>query len=291
MKTCHSDYGTLKSVYVKPVVHSFRSQKQLDEEWDTLNYLSCPSYEGSVTEYQKFISLLIREGVEINTFETDDSVTIDSIYCRDASIATDSGVIICRMGKAGRLNEPAAQKKIFRENGVPILGEILPSGTVEGGDVAWLDDETLAVGHSYRTNTEGIRQLTKLLERVEVNVIPVELPHYKGRSDVFHLMSILSPLDHNLALTYSPLMPINFRCRLLDMGYQLVEVPDEEFETMGSNVLALGPRKCLMVSGNPIVKQRLEEAGCTVLEYNGNEISIPGGGGPTCLTRPLWRDI
>jgi N-dimethylarginine dimethylaminohydrolase len=167
---------------------------------------------------------------------------MDSMYCRDASIATNKGMIICNMGKQARKSEPIAQKKIFEANGIPVLGIIREPGTLEGGDTAWLDERTLAVGHTYRTNEEGIRQLTSLLQPLGVEVITVPLPHYKGPADVFHLMSILSPVDSNLAVVYSPLMPIGFRNYLLEHGYELVEVPDEEFETMGCNVLAISPR-------------------------------------------------
>ncbi len=173
----------------------------------------------------------------------------------------------------------------------PILGTITEPGTLEGGDVAWLDEHTLAVGHTYRTNEEGIRQLTNLLKPLDIDVITVDLPHYKGPSDVFHLMSILSPVDRNLAVIFSPLMPIGFRNILKERGFELVEVPEEEFDTMGCNVLATAPRECLMVEGNPKTKMALEMAGCTVREFKGAEISVKGGGGPTCLTRPIYRYV
>ena len=172
-----------------------------------------------------------------------------------------------------------------------ILGAIQAPGTLEGGDVAWLNEKILAVGHTYRTNLEGIRQLKALLAPHGVEVIVADLPHYKGVQDVFHLMSILSPVDKDLAVVYSPLMPIRFRNLLLDMGYTLLEVPEDEFESMGCNVLAVGPRKCVMVEGNPKTKEALEKAGCEVFTYQGQEISVKGGGGPTCLTRPLLRHI
>ena len=214
---------------------------------------------------------------------------MDSIYCRDAAIATAQGMIICNMGKEGRKNEPLAEQKAFEANGIPVLGVIKAPGTIEGGDVAWLDEKTLAVGHTYRTNEEGIKQITALLAPIGVDVIVVPMPHYRGPSDVFHLMSVLSPVDSNLAVVYSPLIPIVFRNELIKRGYELVEVPEVEFDSMGCNVLALAPRVCLMVKGNPITKERLEKAGCKVIEYEGAEISVKGGGGPTCLTRPVER--
>ena len=216
---------------------------------------------------------------------------MDSIYCRDAAVATNGGMIICNMGKAGRKNEPLAEQLAFQSHGIKILGTITAPGTVEGGDVAWLDEHTLAVGHTYRTNEEGIRQLTALLQPLGVQVIVVPLPHYKGPSDVFHLMSILSPVDTDKAVVYSPLMPIVFRDELLNRGYRLIEVPDAEFESMGCNVLALAPANCLMVDGNPQTRKSLEAAGCSVTVYKGAEISVKGGGGPTCLTRPVERYV
>jgi N-dimethylarginine dimethylaminohydrolase len=199
-------------------------------------------------------------------------------------------MIICNMGKPARTHEPEAEKRAFETNGIKVLGEIKSPGTIEGGDVAWINEHTLAVGHTYRTNEEGISQLKSFLDPLGIELIVADLPHYKGSSDVFHLMSILSPVDQDLAVVYSPLMPIRFRNALLDRGYSLVEVPDSEFESMGCNVLALAPRECLVVEGNPHTRNELEKAGCTVLSYLGTEISVKGGGGPTCLTRPIWRE-
>lgn len=195
------------------------------------------------------------------------------------------------MGKESRINEPYSQAQVYKEHNISILGEIKSPGTLEGGDVTWLDEKTLAVGHTYRTNDEGIIQLKALLEPKGIEIIVAELPHYKGKQDVFHLMSILSPVDKNLLVVYSPLMPIKFRNELLNRGFELIEVPKEEFESMGCNVLAIAPRKCLMVDGNAKTKKRLEKAGCEVFVYKGNEISVKGGGGPTCLTRPLLRSF
>jgi N-dimethylarginine dimethylaminohydrolase len=159
----------------------------------------------------------------------------------------------------------------------------------ERGDVLWLDERTVVVGRGYRTNDAGISQFRDLLGTAVDEVIVVPLPHWRGPGDVFHLMSIISPVDHDLAVVYSPLMPVTFRELLLERGMSLVEVPDEEFATMGANVLALGHRRALMLSGNPVTRRRLEAAGVEVMEYDGENISTKGGGGPTCLTRPLLR--
>lgn len=288
--TCHSETGKIKRIYIKRAAKALINEQKVAAEWEKLNFLGKPYFEGALQEYSDFESVIRNHGAEIHYFDEDSSLSMDSIYCRDASIATDFGMIICRMGKPERMGEPEAQRKAFTRDGVHILGEITIPGTVEGGDLAWLDEKTLAVGHTYRTNEEGIHQLRTLLEPHGIQLLVTSLPHYKGTSDVFHLMSILSPVAPDVAVVYSPLMPIHFRNDLINRGFRLVEVPDEEFETMGCNVLALSPGNCLMVDGNPITKKRLEEAGCTVTVYKGNEISVKGGGGPTCLTRPMERE-
>ena len=268
---------------------AFVSQDNLNKQWKDLNYLSRPDFDEAIDEYKAFETCFTDEDIELHYFPYDANVKIDSIYCRDASIATDFGLIICNMGKSGRVNEPKSQMQFYKEHNISIIGKIKAPGTLEGGDVAWLDKNTLAVGHTYRTNEEGIHQLKQLLEPKGVEVIVAELPHYKGQEDVFHLMSILSPVDKNLAVVYSPLMPIKFRNELIERGFELVEVPEDEFESMGCNVLAVAPRQCIMVDGNPITKQQLEDAGCKVTTYKGEHISVKGGGGPTCLTSPLLR--
>ncbi len=290
MKTTHhSEFLKLESLFIKPVNNAFVSEVLLKEQWQELNYLHQPDFEASIKEYKNFEKTFQNNGITIKQFPYDDKVTIDSIYCRDAAIATDFGMIICNMGKSGRINEPNVQMQTIINESIPILGKIEAPGTLEGGDVAWLDDKTLAVGHTYRTNEEGIKQLKNLLEPKGIQIIVAELPHYKGAADVFHLMSILSPVDKDLAVVYSPLMPIKFRNELIARNFQLIEVPEEEFESMGCNVLAIAPRECLMVQGNPKTEKALLEAGCKVNTYLGENISIYGGGGPTCLTRPLLR--
>ena len=285
----HSESGKLTSLFIKKAAAALIDDAHVSKHWEALNYLGKPIIDKAFEEYESFEKILKDNGAEIFYFPKDDSVNMDSIYCRDASIATSKGMILCNMGKEGRKNEPIAQQKAYEAQGIPVLGVITAPGTIEGGDVAWLDSKTMAVGHTYRTNEAGIKQLTNLLKPLGVDVITVTMPHYRGPADVFHLMSVLSPVDSNLAVVYSPLIPIVFRNELMARGYELVEVPESEFDSMGCNVLALAPRVCLMVKGNPITKSRLEAAGCKVIEYEGAEISVKGGGGPTCLTRPISR--
>ena len=186
--TYHSEYLKLNTVFIKPANNAFVSEHILKEQWRAHNFLDQPDYKKTLTEYDFFRKALQKNGATLYNFPFNENVSIDSIYCRDASIATDFGMIICNMGKETRINEPAAQLEIFKNNAIPILGIIESPGTLEGGDVAWLDEKTLAVGHTYRTNEHGIKQLKNLLEPKGIEVLVANLPHYKGISDVFHLM-------------------------------------------------------------------------------------------------------
>jgi len=208
---------------------------------------------------------------------------------RDAVVVSDKGAILCRMGKAQRRGEPDASGRFFAAAGLPIAGRIEGSGRLEGGDVVFLDSRTVAVGQGYRTNGEGIRQLRQILGESVDEVIAVPLPHGSGPDDVLHLMSLLSPLDADLVLAHSPLLPVPFREWLLERGTEILELPADELLSMGCNVLATGPGRCLVIDGNPRTRRLLEGAGCEVTVYDGREISRKGSGGPTCLTRPLLR--
>lgn len=292
MITCsQSDIGVIRHLVVKHAKDGFDSQMTIDRQWRELGYTDLPNYGRAVEEYEKFVAIFSQLDIKVHFLPHDQRTGLDSIYTRDASIVCEKGMILCNMGKLQRNTEPSTQETALREMGVPIQGTITNDGRIEGGDVVWLDQRTLVIGRGYRTNDEGIRQLRELLKDCVDEFIIVPLPHWRGSSDVFHLMSILSPIDHNLALVYSPLMPVPFRETLLQRNIELIEVPDKEFETMGCNVLALAPRKCLMLSGNPQTRRRLENAGVEVHEYEGREISAKGCGGPTCLTRPIEREV
>ena len=285
----HSEYGKIETILIKRPEDAFVSRENIDSRWQTLNYSSAPDFDKAVKEYDNFVSLLERVVPDVLYLPRDDKLGLDSIYARDALLATRKGIILCNMGKEARQGEPDAAAEFLSGEGFPVLGAITGEGRIEGGDLIWLDDRTLAVGRGYRTNDEGIRQLAALTADLVDEVMAVPLPHWSGPAGVFHLMSMISPVDADLAVVYARLLPIPFREWLVERGMKFVEVPDEEYATMACNVLAVAPRKCLMLSGNPLTKQRLEDAGAEVWEYDGSEISLKGAGGPTCLTRPLIR--
>jgi N-dimethylarginine dimethylaminohydrolase len=283
-----NEYGPLTRVVVKHVRDAFVDQPRIDAEWRDLHFTAAPDFARAIAQYDSFIQMVGSRGAEVLSLPPRAGVGLDSIYARDASVVTPGGMVLCGMGKRQREREPATQGAALAAWGVEVLGAIEPPGRLEGGDVVWLDRRTVVVGRGYRTNDDGIAQLRSLLgDTVEVLVVP--LPHWRGPADVFHLMSVISPVDEHLAVVYLPLMSVPFLERLRRRDMFLVEVPDDEFERMGANVLAIAPRTCVMAAGCPETRRRLEAAGAEVLVYEGDEISLKGGGGPTCLTRPIVR--
>lgn len=284
-----SEHGRLATVLVKHAREAFINEATIQSQWKRLNFSAPPDLPRALEEYDRFIEVIATSGCEMLWLPANGNTTLDSIYTRDAAIVSDRGIILCNMGKASRCGEPEADESKLRALGWPIAGSITAPGQLEGGDLIWLDRKTPAVGLGKRTNQEGIRQLRVLLDGTFDELFVVPLPEYPGQHDVMHLMSLISPVDRDLAVVYSRLLPEAFRQALKHRGYEFVDVPDDEFETMGCNVLALGPRDCVMLNGNPKTRAALEQAGAHVRVYDGTEISVKGGGGPTCLTRPLAR--
>lgn len=282
------EVGELDLVLLRRPEEAFVGESHIERQWRSLNYPAAPDLQTACDEYTRFVDLLGRSGARFEYLPGHRDIGLDAIYVRDASIVTPGGMILCAMGKPARAGEPDVLETAYTELGIPIAGRITTPGQLEGGDIVWLNPTTVVVGQGYRTNLEGIRQLKNILgDDIEVRVVP--LPHWKGPDDVFHLMSMLSPIDQDLLLVYSPLLPVPFREYLLARSYSLVEVAPAEFATMASNVMTIAPRICVMLKDNPLTQSNLEREGVKVHVYDGTEISVKGEGGPTCLTRPIRR--
>jgi N-dimethylarginine dimethylaminohydrolase len=284
-----SEVAPIRETLLKDPREAWSDQANIRGQWKALGYTQEPNMDGACAEYDAFAEILRRFVPEVRFLPAAGETGLDSIYVRDAACVGPRGLILCRMGKALRRGEPGAVGEFALRSGWPVAGEIREPGTLEGGDIVWLDAKTVASGHGYRTNAEGIRQFAAIVAPDGVEMVEVPLPHWDGPGDVLHLMSLLSPVDEKTLLVYSRLLPVPFRKRLLDQGNRLLEVPDEEYLTMATNVLALAPGKCLALAGNPRTASLLEKAGIELLTYEGKEISVKGAGGPTCLTRPLRR--
>jgi dimethylargininase len=277
--------ATLKTVLVKRPEEAFAVNDPA--AW---HYSARPDLATARQEHDALAALLRQGGAEVLYHDEPQPDRADAIFAFDPALVTDRGAIILSMGKQLRRGEEAAMARRFESLGIPILYTLHGEARAEGGDLLWLDHNTLAVGQSFRTNAEGLRQLREALEAIGASVLPVELPYYTGPEACLHLLSLMSIVDDRLAVIYPPLAAVPFWQELQRRDFRLIEVSEEEFATMGTNVLALAPGKCLMLEGNPITQRKLEEAGCEVVTYKGNEISLKAEGGPTCLTRPVWRN-
>lgn len=236
-------------------------------------------------EHDAFVAVLAGLGPRVHVLDTElDSP--DLVYTFDPLLVTDRGAIPLRPGKPNRAAEPAALEAWTRAAGIPTAGRIEAPGTVEGGDTFWLRSDLFCIGRTLRTNDEGARQLAAL---VGGDVRIFDVPYWKGPAELIHLMSVISPVADDLAVVYLPLMPVGLWQLLRELGIGLVEVPDEEFPTLGCNVLAVRPRVVVMAEGNPRTRAALAAAGCEVHTYPATEIGINGSGGPTCMTRPILR--
>jgi dimethylargininase len=273
--------GTLQRVLVRPPrAAGFAT-------WREYGWRSEPDVAKLVEEHEAFCNALGAGGAEVVLADTRLPTDPDAIYVFDPAIVADRGAILLRPGKEGRLVETDAIAADFEHAGVPIAARLEAPASADGGDTIWLDESTLLVGRGYRTNDDGVHALQAALPGVDVRAF--DLPHLHGSEVVLHLLSLLSPLDDDLVVAYLPLLPVRLVQLLHELDIRIVEVPDEEFETMGPNVLALAPRVALALEGNEETRKRLERAGVDVSVYRGDEISRKGDGGPTCLTRPLLR--
>jgi N-dimethylarginine dimethylaminohydrolase len=277
---CTSMTATLRRVLVR---------SPLPEDvagWREAGWRAPPDPVAAAREHEAFCTMLEEAGAEV-VVSGHDAGNPDALYPYDPVLVGREGAVLLRPGKAVRRGEPEALVAELEAAGVPVAARLEGPALAEGGDTLWLDDETLLVGVGYRTNQDGVSALEAVFPGVEV--IPFDLPHWNGAGEVLHLLSFISPLDRDLALVYPRLAPVRLLRLLAEREIRVVEVPDEEFESQGPNVLALAPRRVLALEGNPETRRRMEQAGVDVSVYRGAEISVKGDGGPTCLTRPLLR--
>jgi N-dimethylarginine dimethylaminohydrolase len=236
-------------------------------------------------EHDAYTDLLASLGVWVHRLVAyaDDP---DLIYTFDPALVTDAGAILLRPGKPNRSGEPRIVRRWLANAGIPIAGRIGPRATIEGGDVLWLRPDLVCVGRTLRTNDAGAKQLAALVD-AEVRVF--DLPYWQGPDELVHLLSVVSPVTHNLAVVYPPLLPVGLWTLLKELKIATIAVPDEEFPTLGCNVLAVRPGVVVMAEGNPVTRAALESAGCVVHTYPATEIGLNGSGGPTCMSLPLLR--
>jgi N-dimethylarginine dimethylaminohydrolase len=257
-------------------------------DWAAANWLQAPDPVALERQHEGLLELLSGLGIRVERLEPLPE-QLDACYVRDPVVVLDAGTVVLRAAKPVRRREGECLAADLEAVGVPRAGALSEQALADGGDLIWLDEETMAVGRSYRTNPEGIQQLRALLSEQGTRLISYDLAHDQGPDRVLHLMSIISPIADDLAAVYSPLAPVALMEDLAERGIRVIEVPYDEYLTLGCNILAVRPGVLVMCDGNPETRRRLEAVGCEVHTYAGSEISVKGEGGPTCLTLPLLR--
>ena len=284
-----TEYRPIKRILLKHPKDAYINQANADANWKDLGYPAPVSFERVVNEYEAMLDIF-RRFIPVLSFLPKETATgLDSVYTHDPIVPTNRGMIMMNMGKPQRVAEAAAMEKYFEAEGIPIIGRVEAPASHEGGDSVWLDENTLAIAHSFRTNTEGIDRMREIVGS-DFEILSYGLPYWNGPEECLHIKSFISPVDKDLAVVYSKQMPIPFREELIRRGYKFIEVPDSEYATFGPNVLAIAPKVVVIAEGNPKTKAGLLDAGCEVYEFPAEDITFKGGGGPTCLTRGIERE-
>jgi N-dimethylarginine dimethylaminohydrolase len=286
----HSMVGKLRRVLVCSPRTARWDDPSRVQRWQELGFHQAPDFALAQSQHDALCRLLEGAGAEIVEMASSPNLTLDAVYAHDASLATDFGLILMYPGKPNRVAEARSQRDLLSSLGMRILGEIVPPGNTEAGDIVWLDSRTLLVGNGYRTNAAGIAQMRDMLMPHGVEVFTAPLPYGPGPSACLHLMSLISLLDENTALVDLPWLAVETVELLKFRGYRFVEIDDSERESLACNVLSLGEKRLVAIEANAKTNQRLRDAGFEVFTFPGSEICINGSGGPTCLTRPLLRD-
>ena len=281
--------GTLQRVLVcSPRTAGWNQPKRI-ARWRELGFRHPPAFNQAQSQHDVLVSELTNAGAEVVELLQDDRLSLDAVYAHDASLPTDFGLILMRPGKANRVAEARHHGLWCEARGVSTFGTIASPGTTEAGDILWLDSKTLLIGHGYRTNAAGIKQMRALLAPKGVEVISAPLPYGPGPSACLHLMSLISLLDEQTVLVDLPWLAVETVELLKSRGFKFIPIDDSERDTLACNVLALGENRLLTIEENHKTNARLRHAGFDLRTFPGSELCINGSGGPTCLTRPLLR--
>ena len=281
--------SSLKKVLMKKP-QNYMSKVNL-KKWNYESPLSQKMIEENYNEFYQIIKNSVAEIVDLN-IENENEELCDSIFTHDPSLVINEGAIILNMGKNLRKKETEEHEKLYNSIDIPIIGKIIDEGTVEGGDCLWIKNNTLLVGESFRTNRSGINQLKKILNNYDVKVIPIKLPKQNNVNSCFHLMSLVSMLDHDLAIGCMSLLSFDLIKIFNDNNIKLISIPEDEYfksKTLAVNILTLSPRELVLIKGYPKTVELLLNEGSYINLFNGNELCIKAAGGPTCLTRAILR--
>jgi len=285
----HSMVGSLQRVLVCSPRTAGWNRPECGARWRDLGFHHAADFATAQAQHDALCRELTAAGTEVMELAPAPELSLDAVYAHDASLPTDFGLIVMRLGKPNRVFEGQHQGAFCSRFAIPTLAKIIAPGATEAGDMVWLDATTLLVGHGYRTNAAGIQQLRDLLAPKGVEVLSAPLPYGPGPSACLHLMSLISLLDEHTALVDLSWLAVETVELLKSRGYRFIEIDPSECDTLACNVLALGGKRLLAIEENSETNARLRAAGFDVHTFPGSELCINGSGGPTCLTRPLLR--
>jgi N-dimethylarginine dimethylaminohydrolase len=285
----HSMTGTLERVLVCSPRTARWNQPDRADRWQALGFHHAPDFAEAQSQHEALCRELNAVGAEVVEMPPAPDLSLDAVYAHDASFLTDHGLIVLRPGKPNRIPEGPHHASFCETLDVPTLGTIESPGTTEAGDIVWLDEKTLLIGHGYRTNAAGIQQMRALLAPKGVEVLSAPLPYGPGPSACLHLMSLISLLDEKTALVDLPWLAVETVELLKSRTFNFIEIDASERDTLACNVLALGNNRLLAIEENRRTNARLRQAGFDVRTFPATELCINGSGGPTCLTRPILR--
>jgi N-dimethylarginine dimethylaminohydrolase len=285
----HSMVGALERVAVCSPRAAGWNQPERASHWQKLGFQHSPDFAAAQAQHEALCGELESAGAEVIEIPPSAGLTLDAVYAHDASFLTDFGAVVLRPGKANRITEASHHAGFYLRLNIPVLYKMPSQGTAEAGDILWLDSRTLLIGRGYRTSKFGILCMHALLHREGVEVLSAPLPYGSGPSACMHLMSLISLLDDHTALVDLPFLAVDTVELLKARGFDFIEIDPSERDRLACNVLALGNNRLLAIEENRKTNERLRHAGFEVRTFPGSELCINGGGGPTCLTRPLLR--
>lgn len=249
-------------------------------------------------------------------------------FTRDPFATIGCGVSLNHMRYETRRRETLFSRYVF-ENHPLFADEELPfwyrrenSTSIEGGDILVLNEKTLCVGISQRTEPESIERLAHRLFQSELSAFKTILAFHIPSSRAFmHLDTVFTQVDHSIFTIHgeieAPLVvyrltktkggnALNIEKQIVTLGKILQSYCESEVKLIrcgdgnkvvsgreqwndGSNTLAIRPGEVVVYARNYVTNQLLEDHGIKTHVIASSELSR-GRGGPRCMSMPLIRE-
>ena len=301
-----SSYAKLRAVIMqRPGPEACPKEAEFDPQFFSLPN-GLPNVAKMQEQWDNLAKVLTDNGVEIFSLDVEQpvhgtyGVPLRCItYCHE-TLPVRGGAIICRCAAAFKRGEETYHARLLGRIGCPTLYTVHGKGFFESSNAVWLDEHSIALALSQRSNQEGIDQITPILRQAGVEDIHIvhltgPLNHREAQvgsgGGAFHLDMVFGVAAPKLGVIYPPCVDYQFTDYLLnEKGFDLIEIPDNEVNNCPSNFLVLEPGKLVMPAGNTYVTGELRKRGIEVIEVDLSEFTAVGGGGPTCLTTPIIRD-